>query len=363
MGARSRFTVVLAAVSVLMLPAAAHAQQVTGLEVRQDDGFATLSWDPVAGATDYQIERSGVVVGLWRPNRQVRQENPTFADAGFSPGGRFQWRVRARVSGVEQPFSTPCERGPPPPWGDPAVPGQNLRTGWETTQGAVFTTDTDEYAYTAAIDALSDRVRVVEIGRTVLGRPINMFVIGYPAPPAGAEAVAATYPLPINCNVHGNEPSTARRASSWRASWRSPPTPAPSICSHTRRCCWCRAINGDGRAANTRGNSTGQDLNRDYSLVRQPETFAFVRMLRDYRPVASYDGHEFGNSQRRRPADAAAAPPERGSVHLRPVAGHDCEPHVCSVVRSTAGGRALTAAPTAATSGSARRPSCATPSA
>ena len=37
------------------------------------------------------------------------------------------------------------------------------------------------------------------------------------------------------------------------------------------------SINGDGRAANTRGNSTGQDLNRDYSLIRQPETFAFVR--------------------------------------------------------------------------------------
>ena len=56
---RSRFAAVLAAAGlVLLLPAAAHAQQVTGLEVRQDDGFATLSWDPVPGATDYQIERT-----------------------------------------------------------------------------------------------------------------------------------------------------------------------------------------------------------------------------------------------------------------------------------------------------------------
>ena len=61
-------------------------------------------------------------------------------------------------------------------------------------------------------------------------------------------------------------------------------------------------VNGDGRAANTRGNSTGQDLNRDYSLIRQPETFAYVQMLRDYRPVAAFDGHEFGNPLRRRPA-------------------------------------------------------------
>ena len=59
MSVRLRFAAVLAAAStVLVLPAAAHAQQVTGLEVRQDDGFATLSWDPVEGATDYQVERT-----------------------------------------------------------------------------------------------------------------------------------------------------------------------------------------------------------------------------------------------------------------------------------------------------------------
>jgi hypothetical protein len=57
------------------------------------------------------------------------------------------------------------------------------------------------------------------------------------------------------------------------------------------------SINGDGRAANTRGNSRGQDLNRDYSLIREPETFGFVEMMRDYTPQAAYDGHEFGNNQ------------------------------------------------------------------
>lgn len=73
----------------------------TGLEVRQGDGFATLSWDPVAGATDYQVERTlagaslgtGVVVGVWRPNRQINRDEPAFADAGFIPGDSFQWRV------------------------------------------------------------------------------------------------------------------------------------------------------------------------------------------------------------------------------------------------------------------------------
>ena len=47
----------------------------------------------------------------------------------------------------------------------------------------------------------------------------------------------------------------------------------------------------------TRGNSTGQDLNRDFSLIREPETFAFVKMLRDYQARSRFDGHEFGNNQ------------------------------------------------------------------
>src|SRR3954447_22473807 len=100
MSVRSRVAAAFAAAGVaLALPAAAHAQQVTGLKVRQADGFATLSWSPVQGATDYQIERTpagaplgtGVVVGVWRPNRQVNQDSPAFADGGFNPGDGFQW--------------------------------------------------------------------------------------------------------------------------------------------------------------------------------------------------------------------------------------------------------------------------------
>jgi hypothetical protein len=300
----------------------AEPNQVQDLTVVPADGFATLAWTPVDGATDYQIERTpvdggdtavgpAVVSGLWRPNRQVHNEAPTFADAGFNPGDRFRWRVRARIGTVEQPYSQPVFATTPPPWGDPDVPGESLRTQWESTRAAQFTNDVNEYAYTAAIDALSDRVRVVEIGRTVLGRPINMFVIGYPEPPATPAGVAATFPVSINCNVHGNEPGAregclilARRL----AFGNDPRT--IDVLSHTTVLI-VPTINGDGRAANTRGNSTGQDLNRDYSLVRQPETLAYVAMLRDYRPVAGYDGHEFGNSNA---GDLPMLPPRHQNV-------------------------------------------------
>ncbi len=305
MRARSRFAAVLAAAGIaLLLPAAAHAQQVTGLEVRQDDGFATLSWNPVAGATDYQIERTlagapatAVVVGVWRPNRQVNQAEPAFADAGFTPGDSFQWRVRARFGTVAEPYSEPVTGTTRPKFGDPATPGENLRTQWEDTNAAVFTNDTNEYAYTAALDKASDRVRVVEIGRTVLGRPINMFIIGYPAPKPTAAAVSDNPAALLNCNVHGNEPSSREGCLIIARELAFADDPRTLDLLRNMTVLIVPAINGDGRAANTRGNSTGQDLNRDHSLLRQPETFALAAMVRDYTPEVAYDGHEFGNNQ------------------------------------------------------------------
>ncbi|MFG2167369.1 M14 family zinc carboxypeptidase [Micromonospora chersina] len=300
----------------------AEPGQVQGLTVVQGDGYATLAWTPVDGATDYQIERTpvaaddtatgpAVITGVWRPNRQINNSSPTFADAGFNPGTRFQWRVRARVGTTAEPYSAPVAGTTKAPWGDPAVPGQNLRTQWETTLAAQYTSDVNEYAYTAAVDELSDRVRVTEIGRTALGRPINMFVIGYPTPPATPAAVAATSPLMVNCNVHGNEPGDREACLIMARQLAFSDDPRTlDLLSHTTVLI-VPTINGDGRAANTRGNSTGQDLNRDYSLVRQPETFALVRMLRDYRPVAGYDGHEFGNSSA---GDLPMLPPRHQNV-------------------------------------------------
>jgi hypothetical protein len=302
--------------------AAQDATQVIGVTVEQGDGYAALGWESVAGATDYQIERTPVnaddeligppvIVGLWRPNRTVTPDSPTFADAGFNPGDRFRWRVRARTGTTEHPFSDPVFGTTLPQWGDPNVPGENLRTQWEQTQAVQYTSDVNEYAYTAALDAASARVRVVEIGRTIQGRPINMFIIGYPTPPRNVRAVAGSTVALVNCNVHGNEPSSREacmimaRELAFANDQRT-----LDILSNTTVLI-VPTINGDGRAANTRGNSTGQDLNRDYSLIREPETFAFVEMMRDYDPEAAFDGHEFGNNQA---GDLPVLPPRHLNV-------------------------------------------------
>ena len=124
--------------------------QVVGLTATQNEGFATLAWEPVAGATDYQIERTpvdaanvptgaSVIVGVWQPIRTVTPGSPRFAEAGFALGGRYQWRVRARFGTTStQAYSEPVFGTTRPQWG--TGPGAGLRTGWETSGNATYTT-------------------------------------------------------------------------------------------------------------------------------------------------------------------------------------------------------------------------------
>ena len=284
---------------------AQEPNQVTGLAAVQEDGFVTLSWNPVGGATDYQVERAPVdeadqptgpatIVGLWQPTRTVTPDAPTFAESGFVLGERFCWRVRARVGTAAQPFSEPvCERTRPQ-WG--VGPGASLRTQFEQTNGASFTSDFNEFLYTAALDAASERVRVVEIGRTLQGRPINMFVFGHPEPLPSAARISESPTTLIQCHVHGNEPSM--RESCLILARELAFTDDRTLLQIMERSTVLivPTLNGDGRAANTRGSSTGQDLNRDHSLLREPETKAFSAMLRDYTPDVAVDGHN-GDSE------------------------------------------------------------------
>ena len=66
-GLRLPAVLVLGAVICLLPAGTALAQepgQVTDLAVEQADGFASLSWEPVPGATDYQIERQAYELEL-----------------------------------------------------------------------------------------------------------------------------------------------------------------------------------------------------------------------------------------------------------------------------------------------------------
>ena len=203
---------------------AAEPNQVVGLTATQNEGFATLAWEPVAGATDYQIERTpvdaanvptgaSVIVGLWQPLRTVTPASPRFAEAGFALGGRYQWRVRARFGTTAQPYSEPVFGTTRPQWG--TGPGADLRTqlGDERQRDVHDRTRTRSRTprrstppATASASSSSAAPTRTSGDGAPGNYPINMFILGYPSPPATAAAISNRPTILYNCNVHGNEP-------------------------------------------------------------------------------------------------------------------------------------------------------------
>ncbi|SDP62132.1 M14 family zinc carboxypeptidase [Lentzea jiangxiensis] len=145
------------------------------------------------------------------------------------------------------------------------------RTGFELT--GEWTTEAGEQAYLRATG-----LPVSEIGTTAQGRPIQLVRVG--------SRTARTVVLFI-CSQHGDEPA-GREACLIRM--RS--LPRTSSVTYL----FVPNANPDGRAADTRGNSDGIDVNRDHLLLRTAEARAMASVIRDWKPDVIHDLHEFGPS-------------------------------------------------------------------
>jgi hypothetical protein len=183
--------------------------------------------------------------------------------------------LAATAAALAAPLLTaPAQASSPPP-----------RTGFEQRDGADWTSQPEEQDFLAAVDKGSDRVSVAKAGTTKQGRPVQLVRIG--------EHRTANTVLLI-CSQHGNEPSGREAClTTIRDLAYAKDEKTKAFLSRTTLLVVPTA-NPDGRAANTRGNSDGVDINRDHIALETAEARAMAAVIRDRKPDVIYDLHEYG---------------------------------------------------------------------
>ncbi|WDZ84548.1 M14 family zinc carboxypeptidase [Micromonospora cathayae] len=100
-------------------------------------------------------------------------------------------------------------------------------------------------------------------------------------------------PLFVNANIHGNEWEGTDAALRVIEDLATSTSPEVAELLERNRLVFNVTANPDGRVAGTRANGNGYDLNRDLTIVAQPETALIRDLIVDTKPIITLDLHGY----------------------------------------------------------------------